>query len=135
VRKLIAAGIVLFTIILCVLAYFVFTSKRAGKPVRVISKADNSDSHYRVILETAYPEFKDFENQNSFAGQKVKFVRRGPDRYYAYMVLGSGLPIIRATCFRVDKAGNVFKAGTFPDPADAYLGYSDIDPCNCRGIK
>jgi hypothetical protein len=89
----------------------------------------------RSAIETAYPEFKDFENQKSFAGQSVKTEVDDGDYYFAYMVLGSGLPIVQATCFRVDRVGRVFETGVFPDPVDSYAGYRDVNPRNCRGIK
>jgi len=89
----------------------------------------------RNAIESAYPEFKDFENQKSFAGQSVTSEADDGDYYFAYTVLGSGLPIAEATCFRVDRAGRVFKTGLFPDPVDSYAGYRDINPRNCKGIK
>ena len=89
----------------------------------------------RSAIETAYPEFKDFENQKSFAGQSVKTEVDDGDYYFAYIVHGSGLPIAEATCFRVDRVGRVFEIGVFPDPVDSYAGYRDINPRNCRGIK
>ena len=90
----------------------------------------------RNAIEAAYPEFKDFENQESFAGQSVKVeVDDEGDYYFAYMVLGSGLPIAQATCFRVDRVGRVFEVGVFPDPVDSYAGYRDVNPRNCRGIR
>jgi hypothetical protein len=89
----------------------------------------------RNAIETAYPEFKDFEHQKSFAGQSVKVEVDDGDYYFAYMVLGSGLPIAQATCFRVDRVGGVFEVGVFPDPVDSYAGYRDVNPKNCRGIR
>ena len=89
----------------------------------------------RNAIETAYPTFKDFENQKSFAGQSVKSEVDDGDYYFAYMVLGSGLPIAQATCFRVDRVGRVFEIGVFPDPVDSYAGYRDVNPRNCRGIR
>ena len=86
-------------------------------------------------METAYPQFKDFENQKSFAGQSVKSEVDDGDYYFAYIVHGSGLPIAQATCFRVDRVGRVFEIGVFPDPVDSYAGYRDLNPRNCRGIK
>ena len=102
-----------------------------------ISGNDQPDRVVRVRswIESAYPEFKDFENQESFAGQSVKSEADDGDYYFAYIVLGSGLPIAGATCFRVDRAGRVFEIGVFPDPVDSYAGYRDVDPRNCRGIK
>jgi hypothetical protein len=89
----------------------------------------------RNTIETAYPEFKDFENQKSFAGKSVKSEVDEGDYYFAYIVHGSGLPIAEATCFRVDRVGRVFEIGVFPDPVDSYAGYRDVNPRNCRGIK
>ena len=89
----------------------------------------------RNATEKAYPQFKDFENQKSFAGQSVKVEVDDGDYYFAYMVLGSGLPIAQATCFRVDRVGRVFEVGVFPDPVDSYAGYRDVNPRNCRGIR
>jgi len=89
----------------------------------------------RDAIETAYPEFKDFEDQESFAGRSVKSEVDDGDYYFAYIVHGSGLPIAQATCFRVDRVGRVFQVGVFPDPVDSYAGYADIDPRNCRGTR
>src|SRR3990170_3288588 len=89
----------------------------------------------RNAIETAYPKFKDFENQKSFAGKSVKGEVDEGDYYFAYIVHGSGLPIAEATCFRVDRVGRVFEIGAFPDPVDSYAGYRDVNPRNCRGIE
>jgi hypothetical protein len=89
----------------------------------------------RSAIEDAYPEFRGFENQESFAGQSVGIEVDDGDYYFAYMVLGSGVPIAQATCFRVDRVGRVFEVGVFPDPADSYAGYRDLNARNCRGIK
>lgn len=89
----------------------------------------------RNAIEDAHPEFRDFENQESFAGQSVRIEVDDGDYYLAYMVLGSGLPIAQATCFRVDRVGRVFEVGVFPDPVDSYAGYRDLNLKNCRGIK
>ena len=89
----------------------------------------------REAIETAYPKFKDFENQKSFAGKSVKSEVDEGDYYFAYIVHGSGLPIAEATCFRVDRVGRVFEIGVFPDPVDSYAGYRDVNPRNCRGIR
>ena len=89
----------------------------------------------RSAIEETYPEFRDFETQESFAGQSVKIEVDDGDYYFGYMVHGSGVPIAQATCFRVDRVGRVFKVGAFPDPADSYAGYRDLNLKNCRGIK
>ena len=92
-------------------------------------------SRKRSQIEAAYPEFKDFENQKSFAGQSVNFLIESDDHYFAYLVLGSGVPVVKATCFRVDHLMRVYKIGEFPDPLDSYAGYHDVNPKNCHGIK
>jgi hypothetical protein len=89
----------------------------------------------RSAIEETYPEFRDFENQDSFAGQSVKIEVDDGDYYFAYMVHGSGVPIAQATCFRVDRVGRVFEVGVFPDPVDSYAGYRDLNLKSCRGMK
>jgi|GEM_PF-6824461 len=89
----------------------------------------------RKAIDIAYPAFYDFENQKSIAGQSVRSVQDGSDSYFAFIVYGSGLPIIKATCFKVDGALVASKIGEFPNsttPAGAYAG---IDPKTCNGIK
>ena len=89
----------------------------------------------RNAIEGEYPGLRDFENQQSFAGQSVKAQVDEGDYYFSYLVHGSGVPITEATCFRVDRVGRVFQVGVFPDPVDSYAGYRDVNPRNCRGIK
>jgi hypothetical protein len=92
------------------------------------------DALKRAAIEKEYSEFADFENQKSFAGKEVKYEIINNDYYFAYMVLGSGLPIAQATCFRVDRLGRVYLIGEFPDPLDSYAGYPKINATNCKGI-
>jgi hypothetical protein len=89
----------------------------------------------RGAIEGEYPGLRDFENQQSFAGQSVKAQVDEGDYYFSYLVHGSGVPITEATCFRVDRVGRVFQIGLFPDPVDSYAGYRDVNPRNCRGIE
>lgn len=141
--KLFLTSAILFFILLTV--YFSYSNFKKEKSLIIkdgstltipTSNGDgNIISKDKNAIESAYPEFKRFEDQKSFAGQKIKSTEDEFDRYYAYMVLGSGVPIAAATCFRVDRLGQVFKIGIFPDPLDSYVGYRDIDPRNCRGIK
>jgi len=64
----------------------------------------------------------------------VKELKEGNDLYVAYMVLGSGVPIAQATCFRVDWMRRVYKIGEFRS-ALIRTRYRDIDPKTCNGIK
>lgn len=93
------------------------------------------DAFMRSEIEEKFPQFKDFENQKSFAGRKVEYDVYGGDYYFVYEVLGSGLPIAQATCFRVDRLGRAYMIGEFPDPLDSYAGYAQIDPRTCKGIR
>jgi hypothetical protein len=112
------------------------TSMSTGSPAVIADDAQpDLVALRRNAIETAYPEFKDFETQKSFAGKSVKSEVDEGDYYFAYIVHGSGLPIAEATCFRVDRVGRVFEIGLFPDPVDSYAGYRDINARNCRGIK
>lgn len=112
------------------------TSTSTGSPGAI---ADDAQRALVVLrrntIEKAYPQFKDFENQESFAGKSVKSEVDEGDCYFAYIVHGSGLPIAEATCFRVDRVGRVFEIGVFPDPVDSYAGYRDVNPRNCRGTR
>ena len=102
-----------------------------------LPQADEQDilSRKMAAIESYDPRFKDFDSQQGFAGQSVKTVSDGSDHYFAYMVHGSGVPIAQAFCFRVDRLFRVYLVGEFPDPADSYYGYRDINPLNCRGIR
>lgn len=89
----------------------------------------------RDAIEAAYPEFRDFENQESFAGHSIRVDVETGDYYIAYIVHGSGMPIAQATCFRVDRINRVFQLGVFPDPLESFNGYRDLNPRTCRGIE
>ena len=87
----------------------------------------------KSALLNAHPELVGFEQSNSMAGREVRIAQQGSDHYFAYLTLGSGVPIAQATCYRVDHAMRVFTVGIFPDPLDQVSGYSDIDPVTCLG--
>ena len=67
------------------------------------------EARKRNIVETRYPEFKDFDKQRSFAGTAVNFIEKEGNFYFSYIVYGSGVPIAGATCFKVDSQNNVTK--------------------------
>lgn len=91
----------------------------------------------RAIAE-AHPEFpEDFEKKNCFAGCSVKVIEDARVYYYAFILHGSGLPILKASCFRVEGTFNfkVSKIGEYPDVSDLNSEYKDVDPKTCKGIK
>lgn len=89
----------------------------------------------RRAIEMLQLEFYDFENQNSFAGRSVKNAIKGNDYYFAYIEHGSGVPIAKATCFKVDAAYKSAKIGEFPNETTPAGIYTGIDPLTCNGIK
>ena len=93
------------------------------------------ESRKKIAIEDEYTEFKGFVENSSFAGTSIKTVEQANDHYFAYILHGSGIPIIQATCFRVDRMFRVYKVGDFPDPLDSYIGYTDINPIDYLGIK
>ena len=114
--------------------------EKVNQPAATLPYPENSGgdeivSRKIAAIESEYPDLKDFASQKSFAGQSIKTQSYGDDYYFAYIVHGSGLPIIQATCFRVDRLLRVFMVGQFPDPLDSYIGYSGVDARTCAGIK
>jgi len=97
---------------------------------------DDFEIHRRRAIAEAYPDFTvNYEDQPCFAGCSVKVVEDARDYYYAYITHASGLPIGVATCFKVDPMMRAYKIGEFPDMTDSYIGYKDVDPKTCKGIK
>lgn len=89
----------------------------------------------KKAIETSNPGLVGFEESEGFAGHAVRVVTRGSDHYFAYLTLGSGVPIAQALCYRVDRAMRVYTIGEFPDPLDSVAGYNDVDPTTCRGTN
>jgi len=84
----------------------------------------------RYLVETKYPEFKDYEKQQSFAGKIVFSKTVGNSIYFAYVVSGSGVPIADATCFKVEDLQTVSQIGKMIRPTPGNDGM--IDPVTCR---
>jgi len=85
-----------------------------------------------IAIESMYPEMK---NLDCFASCSYKYDKEGNDYYFAYVEHGSGVPIVKATCFKVNGESVVTKVGEFPNPTDSYIGYKDVNPKDCSGIK
>lgn len=83
----------------------------------------------RYLIENKYPEFKDFEKQESFAGKVVFSKIVGNSIYFAYVVEGSGVPIADATCFKVENLTTVSEIGKLKRPLPGNDG--TIDPVTC----
>lgn len=99
----------------------------------IILKEDDSEQKLepraRYLVETKYPEFKDFEKQESFAGKMVFSKIVGSSIYFAYVVEGSGVPIADATCFKVEDLTTVSEIGKLKRPLPGNDGM--IDPVTC----
>ncbi len=89
-----------------------------------------SEPRARYLVETKYPELKDFEKQSSFAGKVVFSKVVGSSIYFAYVVSGSGVPIADATCFKVENLQTVSEIGKMIRPTPGNDGM--IDPVTCR---
>jgi len=97
---------------------------------------DDFEIHRRRAIEETYPDFGiEYEKQPCFAGCSVEVIEESRDYYYAFIAHGSGVPIVRATCLRVDPMMKVHMIGTFPKSTDTHIGYREIDPKTCTGIK
>lgn len=117
-------------------AYDQLSEQKTTTESNVIINTDtgNTEESLRAIIETRYTEFKDYENQESFAGHAVNVAFDGDDFYAAYLELGSGMPIVMASCFRVDSQKNVYSLGIYPNPSDSIATYEDFDPTTCSDI-
>ncbi len=93
------------------------------------------DEGMRKLIEIKYPDFRDYENQESFAGHAVATDSRDGDFYVAYLELGSGIPIVNATCFQVDEQKTVKRIGSFPHPSGSLVSHEEFDPVTCGGNK
>ncbi len=95
------------------------------------------------LVEAAFPDFVNFTEQptyggkpiETFAGQSVDSFQIGNDEYLIFTIHGSGVPIIKATCFRISQDRFAYKVGEFPQMTDSYSGYRLIDPTTCNVIK
>lgn len=95
--------------------------------------ADEIIKQRRDAIESLYPELKDFDTVQTFAEQSISSLQVGNYYYFAYIVHGSGLPIVSARCFGVSPSNTVTALKPFPDPLDSYLGYPQINPSTCKG--
>ncbi len=111
--------IILLVLILSIMSFRDYVYKTESDPVIkerstiITPPLDNSDyiiARKKNAIESEYPELKEFESQKSFAGQSIKIEVDGIDHYFAYIVHGSGLPIVQATCFRVDRMYRVLES-------------------------
>lgn len=89
---------------------------------------------HRQAMEASYPEIKSFFRQPGMAGQSVKTLPEGESVYYAFITFGSGLPIAKATCLRVDQSNQVTKIADFPSSQQNSAELTDVDPKTCRGF-
>ena len=90
----------------------------------------------RYLVETKYPEFKDFENQTSFAGKEVIVKTVGTTTYIAYATNGSGVRYVDTTCFSVTNEGVVKENRKYSQLTSSILPYTntDLDPVTCTNI-
>lgn len=107
-------------------------------PKSSISDESPRDENYAkslALLEKNRPELKDFENQKSVAGHRIKYKFVDGIGYFAFITLGSGMPVAKASCYSVSPGNNITNVGNFPSSIDSDIVYGDVDPIKCEGIN
>ncbi|MBT3465035.1 hypothetical protein HOD20_07935 [archaeon] len=66
------------------------------------------DSEEKAIelIKQKFPEFRDYPS-DEFAGRSIETQTTAEGYYLGFIIYGSGVPIADATCFFVDKKGNI----------------------------
>lgn len=110
------------------------TSKQLGRlemEARQKYLALNDPKYFEKIkaITDQRPEFKDWQYQGSFAGKESKYKVEDQTYYFAFITMGSGVPIVSAECFRVDNNNVVNEIPQKDISTDTYI--SDFDPINC----
>jgi hypothetical protein len=99
--------------------------------VRNINVATSEVIQKRKIVEEKFPEFKDYEKQDSFAGKGLVFQKLNDKFYFGYLLYGSGLPIVGGTCFEVDSNNNVIQKTLKIE----HFAFTDVDLVNCTSVE
>jgi len=92
-----------------------------------ISNSNLTESESISLLKNAYPEFKNYPNDN-LPPQSIKTERDINGWYVAFVQEGSGRPIISAKCFFVKNDGTISILGEF-NPEIADIDFS-LETCN-----
>jgi hypothetical protein len=96
---------------------------------------EDGEIHRRRVIAQQYPEFsEDYEKGSCFTRCSVKVIERNKSYFYAFVLHGSSIPRVKATCVRVDGQEmtqfTVSKVGEF-DSSNIDGSYTDIDPMTC----
>ncbi len=110
-------GIGLLVGIILLIIFFINMARGRNDQLRF-----NAGTH---AIESMYPEMK---NLDCFATCSYKYDKDGSNYYFAYIVHGSGVPIVKASCFKFDKDSVVTRVGEFPSQSDSHNGFTDINP-------
>lgn len=95
-------GLLMAFLFVCI---FVLYLTNSGKDILTESKAIS-------ILKIAYPEFKDYPNDN-LPPQSIKIEKDINGWYIAFVQEGSGRPILGAKCFFVNNDESIRALGEF----------------------
>ncbi len=79
-------------------------------------------------LLAEYPEYKDWENQESFAGKSYFYTLDTENFYFAFITNGSGVYLADVKCYKVDKDNKVSQI------TDGIIDSMDggVDPITCN---
>lgn len=117
------------------LVLFAFNRQSSEPSSSDESPRDENYTSSLTLLEQRYPQLKDFENQKSTAGQRIKYKAVDGTNYFAFITLGSGVPVTKALCYSVSPGNSIRSVGTFPSSIDSDIIYGDIDPVKCEGMN
>lgn len=98
---------------------------------------DDIASRKLATIQKRYPQYKDYPCcQDSVHQKSTQVISDGSDHYFAFITYSKDFEgiIERADCYRVDRLFRIYLVGQFPDLADSFNNYHDIDPFICQGL-
>lgn len=107
------------------------------QPDRLNDGDDISRRKLAAILKR-YPQYTAYPCCQASEYPAAAHIKRdGSDHYFAFITYSDDFidVIERAECYRVDRLFRIYQVGEFPDPADSYYGYHQVDPFNCQGVR
>lgn len=87
-----------------------------------------TESEAISVLKTAYPEFRDYPNDN-LPPQSIRTEKGANGWHVAFVQEGSGRPIIHASCFFVKNDKSIRQVGNFSPVSMGDIDFS-LKTCN-----
>lgn len=99
---------------------------------------DDFSRHKLAAILKRYPQYTAYPCcQASEYPAAAHVISNGSDHYFAFITYSDDfIDVIEwADCYRVDRLFRIYQVGEFPDLADSYYGYRQVDPFNCQGVR